>query len=186
MYIIMLLKWRDAFRHRKRNDFCMEISLHFGKNFDFISENRRVSTLKLIKDFAVFISYFDNVGYPCFLPYYVCFLNWKQILKNNVVLQWHLKCPRPLSWYNDSCTKCLVFYMHFLLAVKFASPKWYVFYVRFRAKAWQTGNKLRLYNANKSANNYENVTVVDEILWSTYVRKLYYQIKVNLIYNIIY
>ena len=27
------------------------------------------------------------------------------------------------------------------------------------------GKKLRLYNANKSANNYENAIVVDEILW---------------------
>lgn len=53
--------------------------------------------------------------------------------------------------------------MHFVLAVKFTSPKWYVFYVSEQKP--DKGNKLRLYNANKSANNYENVIVVDEILW---------------------
>ena len=50
--------------------------------------------------------------------------------------------------------------MHFLLAVKFASPKLYVFYGPEQKPDKE--NKLRLYNANKSANNYENVIVVDE------------------------
>ena len=48
MYMLMLLKWRDAFRHRKRNDLCFDIVFHFGNNADFISENRRVGTLNLI------------------------------------------------------------------------------------------------------------------------------------------
>ena len=52
--------------------------------------------------------------------------------------------------------------MHFLLAVKFTSPKLYVFYGPEQKP--DKGNKLWLYNANKSANNYENVIVVDEIL----------------------
>ena len=54
--------------------------------------------------------------------------------------------------------------MHFLLAVKFASPKLYVFYGPEQKPDKE--NNLRLYNANKSANNYENVIVVDEILRS--------------------
>ena len=158
----MLLKWRDAFRHRKRNDLCIEIALHLGKNADFISENRRVGTLNLIK---VLQFWFRKLITSVILAFFlIMFAFWiKKKLKNNVVLQWHLKRPRPLPWYNDSCTKCSVFYTHFLLAVKFTSPKWYVLYVS-EQKAWQTENKLRLYNTNKSANNYENVIVVDEIL----------------------